>query len=139
MNSPLKSNFSGTYEGSDFIVSTGAQTMSGAKRGESAILTSSSASIAINLATSNNYSHTFTENTTLAAPTNAVGGQSGIIFFQQHASSPKTLAFNSFWKFPGGTPATPVTATASAIDALAYYVEPGGTFAICQMINDVKT
>lgn len=113
--------------------------MSGAKRGTDVVLTSSAASMAIDLALSNNYSHTFTENTTLAAPSNAVGGQSGIIFLQQHASSPKTLAFNAFWKFPGGAPATPVTATNSAIDAMAYYVEPGGTFAICQMINNIKT
>ena len=137
-NSPLKSNFQ-TYDGSELIASTGAQSMSGAKRGTNVTLTSTAASVAIDLALSNNYSHTFTESTTLAAPTNAVGGQSGVIFFQQHVSSPKTLAFNSFWKFPGGTPGTPVTATNSAVDAMRYYIEPGGTFAICQMINDVKT
>ena len=137
-NSPLKSNFQ-TYSGADLIDSTSAQSMSGAKRGTNVALTSSAASIAVNLALSNNYSHIFTQSTTLAAPTNAVGGQSGIIFFTQHASTPFTLAFNAFWKFPGGTPATPVTATNSAIDAMAYYVEPDGTFAICQMINDIKT
>ncbi len=138
MNSPLKGTFQ-TYEGADFVDSVSAQTMSGAKRGATIVLTSSSASVAIDLALSNNYSHTFTEDTTLAAPTNAIGGQSGIIFLQQHASAPKTLAFDSFWKFPGGAPAVPVTATNGAIDAMAYYVEPGGTFAICQMINDIKT
>lgn len=137
-NSPLKSNFQ-TYDGADLIASTGAQPMSGAKRGTNVTLTSTAASVAINLALSNNYTHTFTENTTLAAPTNAVAGQSGIIFLKQHASLPKTLTFNSFWKFPGGTPTTPVTATNNANDAMAYYVEPGGTFAICQMINDIKT
>lgn len=113
--------------------------MSGAKRGANVTLTSSAGSIAVDLAVSNNYTHTLTENTTLAAPSNPVGGQSGIIFLRQHASAPKTLAFNSFWKFPGGTPTTPVTATVDAIDAMAYYIEPGGTFAICQMINDIKT
>ena len=138
-NSPLKSNFQ-TYSGADLIDSTSAQSMSGAKRGTNVALTSSAASIAVNLALSNNYSHTFTENTTLAAPTNAVGGQSGIIFFQQPSSgAPWTLAFNSFWKFPGGAPTTPVTAVLSAVDAMAYYIAPGGTFAICQMINDIKT
>ena len=88
-------------------------------------LTSTSNSIAINLATNCNFSHTFTENTTLANPSSPVAGQSGAIFFTQHASSVKTLAFGSYWLFPaiengGADPA--VTATVSAVDVLYYYV-----------------
>lgn len=139
MSSPLKSNFSGTYEGSDFVISTGAQTIAGAKRGAIASLTSSGNSIAVDLAADNNYAHTLTENTTLAAPTNVVAGQSGVITFTQHASAPKTLGFNSFWKFPGGTVPS-LTATANAVDVLAYYIAQGagGPFAVCQLIKDVK-
>lgn len=105
------------------------------QRGAVTSLTSSSGSIAINLAATNNYSHTLTENTTLAAPTNPVAGQSGCIVFTQHASSPKTLAFNSFWKFAGGTVPT-LTATNSAVDVLTYYVCSSG-FAVCQLIKGV--
>lgn len=100
--------------------------------GEVTDLTSSSASIAIDLAASNNFSHTLTENTTLAAPSNAVEGQSGIISFTNHASAPKTLAYNTFWKFPAGTIPT-LTATNSAKDDLCYSVLPGGASADCEL------
>lgn len=102
-----------------------ANTFTGAQIGTVTALTSTSNSIATNLATNNNFSHTFTENTTLANPTNVVAGQSGRIFFTQHASSPKTLAFGTFWLFPalenGGLDPT-VTATNSALDVLYYDV-----------------
>ena len=83
-------------------------------------LTSSAASIAVDLSLSNNFSHTFTENTTLANPTNIVAGTSGQIAFTQHASSPKTLAYGSYWDFVGGTAPT-VTATNDARDTLFWY------------------
>lgn len=111
------------------------ETFTAAQRGAVTALTSSGASIAINLATTNNFSHTLTENTTLAAPSNPVAGQSGTIVFTQHASSPKTLAYNAFWKFAGGTVPT-LTATNSAVDTFAYYVE-SATRATCQLIKGV--
>lgn len=83
-------------------------------------LTSSGASIAVDLSLSNNFSHTFTENTTLANPSNVVAGTSGQIAFTQHASAPKTLAFGANWNFVGGT-APSVTATNSARDTLFWY------------------
>ena len=83
-------------------------------------LTSSAASIAVDLSLSNNFSHTFTENTTLANPSNVVAGTSGQIAFTQHASSPKTLAFGSNWDFVGGT-APSVTASNDARDTLFWY------------------
>lgn len=112
------------------------QSFSVAQRGSATALTSTSASIAVNLALANNFTHTFTENTTLANPTNITAGQCGTIVFTQHASSPKTLAFGSYWKFPGGTVPT-VTATASAVDTMAYYVE-SATRISCRMLGDVK-
>ena len=98
-------------------------------------LTSTAASMAINLALANNFSHTTTENTTLAAPSNPVAGQSGVIVITQGAT-PRLLAYNTFWKFPGGTIPT-LTASASAVDVLAYYIE-SATRATCQLIKDVK-
>jgi len=46
------------------------------------------------------------------------------------------LAYNTFYKFAGGTVPT-LTATASAVDTFAYYVE-SATRATCQLIKDVK-
>ena len=100
-------------------------------------LTSSSASIAINLADSNNFKHTLTEDTTLSAPSNPTAGQAGVIQFNQHASAPKTLAFNAFWKWPGGTDGT-LTATNSAVDVMSYVVDSSEAFATCVMLNDIK-
>lgn len=98
-------------------------------------LTSSSASIAVDMSDSN-FTHTFTENTTLANPTNLTAGQSGVIVFTQHASSPKTLAFGSYWDFPSGTVPT-VTASNSAVDVLAYYVN-SSTSITAKLLGDVK-
>lgn len=117
------------------LVTTSAQTYSGAKRGAVVALTSSAASVAVNLAQANNYSHTLTENTTLAAPTNASAGQSGVIVFTQDATTARTLGFNSFWKFPGGTVPT-LSTTLGAVDVLSYYVV--GSFAICSLIKDLR-
>lgn len=112
------------------------QSFSVAQRGTPTSLTSSSASIAVNLALSNNFSHALTENTTLANPTNIVAGQCGTIVFTQNASAAKTLAFGSYWKLPGGTAPT-LTTTLSAVDTLAYYVE-SSTRITCRMLGDVK-
>ena len=80
-------------------------------------LTSTAASIAVDASASNEFSHTFTENTTLANPTNLVAGTKLTFYFTQHASSPKTLAFGSSFDFQGGA-APSVTATNSARDTL---------------------
>lgn len=113
-----------------------AQSYSKAQRGTPVALTSSSASIAVDFSLSNNFTHTFTENTTIANPSNMVAGQSGVIAFTQHASSPKTLAFGSYWDFPGGTVPS-VTASNSARDQLVYYVE-SSTLITCRLLADVK-
>ena len=116
-------------------ISNSAQTFTGGQRGAVTALTSSSASIAINLATNNNFSYATVENSTLAAPSNPVAGQSGVITITQ-GGTVRTLAYNSFYKFAGGTVPT-LTATASAVDMFAYYVESASR-ATCQLIKDVK-
>lgn len=98
-----------------------ANTFSATQSGSITALTSTTNSIAVDLSLNNHYSHTFTENTTLANPTNIVAGTSGSFFFTQHASSPKTLAFGSYYDFAGGTAPT-VTATNSARDRIDYIV-----------------
>jgi len=105
----------------DIAIKTQANTFVGAQRASSTAVTSSSGTINIDLSVNNDFTHTFTENTTLANPTNIVEGQSGAIRLTQHASSPKTLAYGSFWKFPNGTVPS-VSTTNSAADTLYYYV-----------------
>lgn len=124
-----------TLAGANIAVTNAVNAFAGAQRGTVTALTSSGASIAINLATNNNFSHTTSENSTLAAPSNAAAGQSGIITITQ-GSTARTLAYNTFYKFAGGTVPT-LTATASAVDVFAYYVE-SATRATCQLIKDVK-
>lgn len=115
---------------------SGVQTFDDAARGSVTALTSSGASIAIDFAAGNYFSHTFTENTTLANPSNIVAGQSGTITFTQHASSPKTLAFGSYWDTPGGS-APSVTATNSAVDVLVWYAN-STTKITYKLLADVK-
>lgn len=103
--------------------------------GDVVALTSAAGSIAIDLSAGCNFSHTLTENTTLAAPSNPVSGQSGIITFTNHASSPKTLAYNAFWKFPSGSIKT-LTASNGAIDAFCYYC-PTADYAVCNLLKGI--
>lgn len=102
-------------------VLAGTQTFSGAQKVTATAITSTTNSIATDFSANNNFTHTFTENTTLANPTNITAQQSGSIQFTQHASSPKTLAFGTYWKFPGGTVPT-ISATNGALDTLYYNV-----------------
>ena len=110
-------------------------TWSGSQKSTVTTLTSTSNSIAISMLTTNDYSHTFTENTTLANPSDTlVAGQSGVIYLTQHASSPKTLAFGSEYDFVGGTVPV-VTATNSARDTLHYCVREDGKIEITALLN----
>ena len=96
------------------------QTFTAGQRGEVTTLTDA-ASIATDLALSNNFAVTLGGNRTLANPTNIVAGQSGSIKVAQDATGSRTLAFGSYWKFVGGV--APVLSTAaSAIDRIDYYV-----------------
>ena len=117
------------------IESSGRVIVQMASNGAIASLTSSSASIAVNLNLANNFTHTTTENTTLANPSNMTAGQYGVIVITQGAT-PRTMAFGSNWKFSGGTAPT-LTPTASAVDVLAYYVESASRIT-ARLILDVK-
>ena len=64
-------------------------------------LTSTSNSVAWNLATNQVAKHTMTENTTLAAPTNQVAGATYMLIVVQDSTT-RTMSFNSAYKFPGG-------------------------------------
>ena len=96
------------------------QTYTASQIGEVTALTDG-ASIATDLALSNNFSVTLAGNRTLANPTNVVAGQSGSIFVTQDATGSRTLAYGSYFKFVAGT--APVLSTAaSSVDRIDYVV-----------------
>ena len=99
---------------------TAVQTFTAGQRGEVTALTDA-ASIATDLALSNNYSVTLAGNRTLANPTNTVAGQSGSIFITQDGTGSRTLAYGTNFKFVAGTAPTLSTA-ASSIDRIDYVV-----------------
>ena len=111
------------------------QAFSKAQRGTPVALTSTSNSIASDFSLGNNFTHTTTETSTLANPTNLVAGQSGVIVITQGAT-PRTLAYGSYWKFSAGTVPS-LTATGAAVDVLAYYVE-SSTRITAKLLTDVK-
>lgn len=90
-------------------------------------VTSSGASITWDVESKPVATHTATENTTLAAPSNPQAGSWYTFIWTQHASSPKTLGFNAVYKWAGGTGPT-VTATAGAVDVLTFYCVDATTF-----------
>lgn len=96
-----------------------------------ATLTSSSASVAWNLNTGQSAVHTLTENTTLANPTNMVNGGTYVLRIVQHASSPKTLAWGSAYKWPGGSAPT-ISSTNGAIDIVTFVSDGSSMFGSIQ-------
>jgi hypothetical protein len=121
--------------GTDYAGISNVQTFTAGQRGGVSALTSA-ATITPNLATANNFSLTLDTNATLANPTNIVAGQSGVILITQDATGSRTLAYGTYWKFAGGTAPT-LTTTASAVDALVYYVN-STTAITAVLINDIK-
>ena len=81
-------------------------------------LTSSSNSIAWDARAAANAFHVTTENTTFAAPTNAVEGAIISVEIAQGAT-PRTIAWNTVFEFAASTAPT-ITATANKTDILAF-------------------
>ena len=110
-----------------------AQSFTKAQRGTPVALTDAS-TIAVDLSLGNNFTVTLAGNRTLGAPTNATAGQSGVIVVTQDGTGSRTLAYNSAYKFAGGTAPT-LTTTASAVDVLAYYVESSTRITVTSLLN----
>ena len=88
-------------------------------------LTSSSNAVAWATAANQVVSHATTENTTFAAPSGQVAGAFYSVKIVQHASGgPHTIAWNSVFKFAGGTAPTPST---GANDIDTYIFRSDGT------------
>jgi len=110
------------------------QTWTKGQRGAYVALTSTSASIGVDLALSNNFSHTLTENTTLASPSNAIAGQSGVIHFTQGSSVAYTLAKNAFWEFGLGS-SHDMSMNLSGVSVMTYVIDPSGSSATCSWVS----
>ena len=97
---------------------------------------SDGATITIDMATACHHSVTLGGNRTFAAPSNQVVGQAGSIFITQDGAGSRTAAFNSAFKFVGGTAPT-LTTTASATDRIDYIIKSSNVIH-CAVSLDVK-
>ncbi len=75
--------------------------------------------------TADNWIVTLAGNTTVGGPSNEKLGQTGSIWMVQDSTGSRTAAWNSAFKWAGGTAPT-LTTTASAIDRIDYIVKAGG-------------
>ena len=112
-----------------------AQSFTAGQRGEVTTLTDA-ATIATDLADSNNFTVTLGATRILGNPTNAVAGQGGVIEVKQDATGTRLLTYGANWKFEGGTAPT-LSTTASAVDLVAYQVLSATSIA-AKLISDVK-
>ena len=94
------------------------------------------ATITIDMATACHHSVTLGGNRTFAAPSNQAVGQAGSIFITQDGTGSRTAAFNSAFKFVGGTAPT-LTTTASATDRIDYIIKSSNVIH-CAVSLDVK-
>lgn len=97
-------------------------------------LGSQSGTITLDLSTANNFSTTLTGTSTLANPSNLTAGQSGVIYVSQDGTGGRTLAYGTYWDFPGSS-APSLSTTASAVDVLVYSVRSSTSIAVQLLIN----
>jgi len=97
-------------------------------------LTSSGGSIAIDWDSGINFSHTFTENTIFANPTNGQPGTWRTIRTTQHASSPKTIGVGTQYHSTDAE-AISTTATNDAVDHYTIMCITSSLFVIFQSLN----
>ncbi len=111
-----------------------AQSYTKAQRGTPVALTDA-ATVAVDLSLGNNFTLTLAGNRTLGAPTNVTAGQSGVIVVTQDGTGSRTLAYNSAYKFAGGTAPTLTAGVGGAVDVLAYYVESSSRITVTSLLN----
>ena len=104
----------------DFVIEAGSLKVGTSARAYNPITTlTDAASIAVDFALGNNFLVTIGGNRTLAAPTNAVAGQTGQIYVIQDGTGSRTLSYNSVYQFVSG--AAPTLSTGAAdVDILVY-------------------
>ena len=120
-----------------FETASGGVSLTGGAAANITSVTQSSGTITFDFASSCHHKVTLTQNATLAAPSNQAVGQSGSIFITQPSSGNYTVAYNSAFKFAGGT--TPTASTSSdAVDRIDYIVLSSNVIHAVMSL-DVKT
>jgi hypothetical protein len=103
-----------------------------------ATLSSTSNSVAVDLSAGPVFTLSLTEDTTIAAPSNKPASGDYRVFFimvTQHASSAKTLGWNTVFKFAGGTVPTMSTGS-SAVDVYTVIASNGNLYVTS--VQDMK-
>jgi hypothetical protein len=98
------------------------------------------ATIAVDMSLGVNFTVTLGGNRTLGLPTNLKQGQSGVIYVVQDATGNRTLAYNSAYKWAGGTAGVLSTA-AGKVDRLAYFVRTttgGSEWIELSLVKDIR-
>jgi len=111
----------------DFVVEAGSLKIGTSARAYNPITTlTDAASITSDFSKGNNFLVTIGGNRTLAAPTNAVAGQSGSIYIIQDGTGSRTLAYNTVWQFVSATVPTLSTGV-NDVDMLIYMARSATT------------
>tara|TARA_B100001559_G_C16400392_1_gene575492 strand:- start:155 stop:1054 length:900 start_codon:yes stop_codon:yes gene_type:complete len=118
-----------------FETSSGGVSLTGGAAANITALSDGS-TITIDMATACHHSVTLAGNRTFAAPSNQVVGQAGSIFITQDGSGSRTAAFNSAFKFVGGTAPT-LTTGAGLTDRIDYIIKSSNVIH-CAVSLDVK-
>ena len=113
--------------------STAVNNWTAGQSGEITALTSS-ATITIDMADSNNFSVTLAHNATFANPSNDTAGQSGSIFITQDGTGSRTASWGTDWEFAAGTAPT-LTTTAAASDRIDYVIKSGTSIQAVATLN----
>ena len=118
-----------------FVTASGGVSLTGGAAANITAL-SDGATITIDMATACHHSVTLGGNRTFAAPSNQAVGQSGSIFITQDGTGSRTAAFNSAFKFVGGTAPT-LTTGAGLTDRIDYIIKSSNVIH-CAVSLDVK-
>ena len=120
-----------------FETASGGVSLTGGAAANITDVTQSSGTITFDFASSCHHKVTLTQNATLGAPSNQAVGQSGSLFITQPSSGNYTVAYNSAFKFAGGS--TPTASTSSdAVDRIDYIVLSSNVIHAVMSL-DVKT
>jgi hypothetical protein len=82
---------------------------------------SAAGTLTLDFSTGNNFKATFgAGNLTIANPTNAAAGQSGILALTQDSGGSRTVTWGSNWKFSAATAPT-LSTTGNAVDLISFF------------------
>jgi hypothetical protein len=123
----VRTSATSTIIASDLHIKQGQLIVGTSSRAYNPITTLTDAtSITSDFAKGNNFLVTLGGNRTLAAPSNAVAGQSGSIYVIQDGTGSRTLAYNAAWQFVSATVPT-LSTGAGDVDMLVYMTRSATT------------